>query len=99
MTQAFELNKKVQEKAEEDPAFRKEYLELSDRCKRFATDLHDSFKNIGEFVALLGIDWETEPQLQPVLNEKKMGKQERRDVAKQLRRAVDSKHLEVRACT
>ena len=96
MTQAFELNEKVQEQAEEDPALRKEYLELSERCKRFVTDLHNSFKNIEEFFALLGIDWETD--LQPKPNEK-MGRRERGVVAKQLKRAVDSKYLEVCACT
>jgi hypothetical protein len=91
LSQAFKLNTEVQERAERIPALRKEYLKLSERCKRFATDLHNSCKNIEEFAALLGIDIE---EFRSDCDEK-MRRHVRVDVARQLRRAVDSKHLEV----
>ena len=94
MTRAFKLNEKVHEQAQKEPALRKEYLKLSEICKRFATDLHNSSKNTEELAALLGLD--IEPFRQKC-NEK-MKKNARTDLAEQLKRAVDAKHLEVCAC-
>ena len=58
MTYAYALNEKIQQRAKDEPEFKKEYLHLSERCKTFVTDLYKCCGNMDEILALLDIDKE-----------------------------------------
>lgn len=92
LTFAFELNKKVQKRAMDEPELKKEYLRLSERCKTFATDLYNGCRSMKEIMALLDID---EGQFDLSWG-KKVEKDSRSNVVKKLRRAIESDHKEVR---
>jgi hypothetical protein len=91
LTQAFHLNKEVRQRAKDERELKKEYLKLSEECKTFATDLYNSCQSFEEFAALLGVDVE---HFGLHCNEK-MSETMRTSVVKNLRRAVDSEHIEV----
>ncbi|XP_046844850.1 uncharacterized protein LOC124438702 [Xenia sp. Carnegie-2017] len=56
LSQAFELNKKLQKRARDEPELRKEYMELSDKCKTFTAELNSACRNKEDLMALLDID-------------------------------------------
>ena len=91
LTQAFELNKKVEERAKNEQELKKEYLKLSEQCKTFATDLYNGCRSMKEITALLNID-EKEFNLSCG---KKVKKESRASVVEKLRTAIDSDHKEV----
>ena len=91
MTLAFELNTKVQKRAKDESELKKEYLQLSERCKTFATDLYNGCRSMKEIMALLDID---EGQFD-LSWDKKVDKDSRSNVVKKLRRAIESDHKEV----
>ena len=85
------MNTKVRKRANDEPALKKEYLKLSERCKTFATDLYNGCRDNTEITALLGID---EKQLNPDCH-KKLNKEIKAYVVGKLRDAIDSTHIEV----
>ena len=56
LSQAFELNKKLQKRARDEPELRKEYMELSNKCKTFTTELSNACRDKEDLMALLDID-------------------------------------------
>ena len=85
------MNKEVRQRAKDEREFKKEYLKLSEKCKTFATDLYNSCQSYEEFAALLDVDVK-----QFDLNcDEKMSETMRASVVDNLRRAVDSEHIEV----
>ena len=94
LTQAFKLNKDVQEQALIERELKKEYLKLSEICKTFATDLYNGCRSMKEIAALLDID---EKKLNELSNSN--GKvdevESRASVAKKIRIAIESDHKEV----
>jgi DNA-directed RNA polymerase specialized sigma subunit len=91
LTQAFKLNKKVQDRAEGEQELKKEYLKLSEQCKTFATDLYNGCRSMKEITALLNID---EKQFDLSYG-KKVNKESRAGVVEKLRIAIKSDHKEV----
>ena len=91
LTQAFERNKEVKKRAEDEPELKKEYLKLSERCKTFATDLYNGCRSMKEITALLDIDEEKFS----LSKGKKVDKESRANVVTKLRRAMESDHKEV----
>lgn len=91
VTQAFELNTMLERRADEEPEFKKEYLKLSERCKRFSVDLYNECRSMEEITALLDID---EHQFN-LSRRTRIKKESRANVMKIFRRAIKSDHKEV----
>jgi hypothetical protein len=87
LTQAFDLNTKLEKRASDEPELKKEYLKISERCKKFATDLYNGCQSMDEITALLDIASEKQSNSSCELCGKK--------VVKKLRRAIESDHKEV----
>ncbi|CAB4026608.1 short transient receptor potential channel 5-like isoform X2, partial [Paramuricea clavata] len=91
LTRAFDLNTKVRERASHEPELKKEYLKISERCKRFATDLYNGCQSMNEIASLLDID---EDKLIHDCRDKRLNGGNRDCVVKKLRTAVKSGHIE-----
>ena len=92
LTQAFDLNTKLERRAMEEQELSKEYLKLSQRCKRFAVDLYNECRSMKEITALLNID-EKDYNLSSETN---VEKRSRANIMKTFRSAIESDHKEVR---
>lgn len=92
LTQAFELNTKLERRANEEPELSKEYLNLSERCKRFGVDLYNECRSTKEITALLNID----EQDFNLSSGTKVKTKSRANVTKTFRSAIESDHKEVR---